>query len=370
MSEMNSLSRKKKGNVVLDHLAKRFGETTAVDDVSITIEHAEFLTLLGPSGSGKTTILMMIAGFQIPSKGMIYIGDEPVLAKPPNKRDIGMVFQHYALFPHKTIFDNVAFPLKMRRVNKNEIRNRVYEALSLVKLADYWNRYPKQLSGGQQQRVALARALVFNPAVLLMDEPLGALDKKLRDHMQIEIKNLVEELDITVIYVTHDQQEALTMSDRIAVLNLGRLEQIGSPDGIYENPVNWFVADFIGESNLIEGTISKIQDNTCTIVLPKGLEIRARVSGSLSLHRTVKCAVRPERIFFIQEEESLSNKCESVVEDILYLGDITKYRLKIKGEDNFLVLNQQAQHRAVRYDRGANVRVGWFPEDVKILEWP
>ena len=237
--------------VILEDLTKIFGNVVAVDEISLEVRRGEFITLLGPSGSGKTTILMMIAGFQIPTSGKIFIEDEMVIYQPPFKRNIGMVFQSYALFPHMTVFDNIAFPLRMRKFKEKEISKSVARVLNLVELSDYGARYPKQLSGGQQQRVALARAYVYNPPVLLMDEPLGALDKKLREQMQLEIKHFHESLGITVIYVTHDQGEALTMSDRIAVMNKGRIEQMGSPTDLYERPSNKFVADFIGETNLI-----------------------------------------------------------------------------------------------------------------------
>ena len=241
--------------VRLQNLAKQFGSVTAVDSVSLDISRGEFITLLGPSGSGKTTTLMMVAGFEVPTAGEIYIAGEPMAYKPPYKRDIGMVFQNYALFPHMKVHDNIAFPLNNRKVPKPKTDQKVNAALDLVKLAGFGSRNPKQLSGRQQQRVALARALVFDPSVLLMDEPLGALDKKLREHMQLEIKRIQETLGITVIYVTHDQSEALTMSDRIVVMNEGRIEQVGTPSELYEGPANRFVADFIGESNFLEGEV-------------------------------------------------------------------------------------------------------------------
>jgi spermidine/putrescine ABC transporter ATP-binding subunit len=367
MANNKNIAKLQKGNVRIENLVKKFGDTVAVNDVSLDIQHGEFLTLLGPSGSGKTTVLMMIAGFQVPTEGMIYIGDEPIITKPPNKRNIGMVFQHYALFPHKTIFENIAFPLKMRKTSKKEIAERVHDALSLVKLPDYWNRYPKQLSGGQQQRIALARALVFNPAVLLMDEPLGALDKKLRDHMQIEIKNLVEKLNITVIYVTHDQQEALTMSDRIAVLNQGRLEQIGPPEHIYENPANWFVADFIGESNLLEGIVNVIGEDTCSIGLSKGLEFKAFRTEGISLNEKVKFTIRPEKIFFASGKEEFVNICEGIIDEIIYVGNIAKYRLKLTNGDYSLTLNQPTHSRMNKYEKADKVKIYWYPEDAKIV---
>src|SRR5688572_12513830 len=247
------------GDVELVGLSRRFGEVLAVDRLSLRMGSGECVTLLGPSGSGKTTTLMMIAGFVRPTTGEIYLGGQAITRRPPFKRNVGMVFQNYALFPHMTVFENVAFPLRMRRLRRGEIEAKVGQALDLVRLTGYEARYPRQLSGGQQQRVALARALVFNPPVLLMDEPLGALDKKLRQQMQLEIKHLHEQLGITVIYVTHDQEEALVMSDEIVVMRNGRIEQIGTPRGVYDDPRNNFVADFIGEANVLDGTIIKAE---------------------------------------------------------------------------------------------------------------
>ena len=255
--------------VVLEKVSKSFGPVIAVDDVSVTIEPGEFITLLGPSGSGKTTTLMMIAGFDHPSAGEIYIDGTPIVGVPPYRRGIGMVFQNYALFPHLTVAENVAFALKQRSVAKPEIVGRVAETLDIVRLRGYEARYPRQLSGGQQQRVALARAIIFHPRVLLMDEPLSALDKQLREELQLEMKRLHQQLGITFIYVTHDQREALIMSDRIAVMNQGRIEQAGSPSDLYDRPATRFVAGFIGESNFLEGEVAGLQ----------GRDVAARVAG-------------------------------------------------------------------------------------------
>jgi ABC-type Fe3+/spermidine/putrescine transport system ATPase subunit len=242
--------------VRLHELTKTFGSVVAVQDVSVTIDPGSFFTLLGPSGSGKTTTLMMVAGFAYPTRGEVFVDGAPVAGLPPQKRDLGMVFQSYAVFPHLTVFDNIAFPLQIRHVRRAEIRQRVGEALELVRLRGYDGRLPRQLSGGEQQRVALARALVFRPRVLLMDEPLGALDKKLRAHMQLELKHIQRHLHVTVIYVTHDQEEALTMSDRVAVMQRGRIEQVGPPAELYEAPASRFVADFLGESNFVDGVVT------------------------------------------------------------------------------------------------------------------
>ena len=235
-----------KEGVRLEGVCKQFDNFIAVNDIDLEAEHGEFLTLLGPSGSGKTTTLRIISGLEFPTQGQVYVNGVSVSNQPAYKRDLGMVFQNYALFPHLTIFENIAFPLKMRKHSKTEVQKKVENALKTVKLKDLGYRYPKQLSGGQQQRIALARALVYEPSVLLMDEPLGALDKKLREEMQLEVKQIQEQFNITTIYVTHDQSEALTMSDRIALMNEGKIEQIGTPSEIYEKPSSKFVADFIG----------------------------------------------------------------------------------------------------------------------------
>ena len=273
--ELYLLYKERGAAVHLQGLIKRFGEVLAVNDVSLNISPGEFITLLGPSGSGKTTTLMMIAGFEIPDQGGILLDDEPIMFKPPYKRGIGMVFQHYSLFPHMNVERNIGFPLRMRKVESAEAGVRIRGVLELVKLPGYEKRLPRQLSGGQQQRVALARALVFSPRVLLMDEPLGALDKKLREHMQLEIKQITQSLNITVIYVTHDQGEAMTMSDRIAVMNDGKIEQLGAPSEIYDRPKNYFVADFIGESNFIRGKVEKIGERVCNFIADGGVCCKA-----------------------------------------------------------------------------------------------
>src|SRR5215216_3040300 len=241
--------------VIFDQIEKRYGSVIAVDGVSLDIAPGEFLTLLGPSGSGKTTTLMMLAGFEIPTAGEIFVDEDPIASVPPYRRNIGMVFQNYALFPHMTVGENIAFPLQMRKMSRAEITRQTTAVLALVGLPRYEGRYTRQLSGGQQQRVAVARALVFNPRVLLMDEPLGALDKQLRESLQLELKRLHERLGVTIIYVTHDQGEALVMSDRIAVLHRGRIEQIGLPTELYERPATRFVAAFLGESNFLAGRV-------------------------------------------------------------------------------------------------------------------
>ncbi|HSU05620.1 MAG TPA: ABC transporter ATP-binding protein [Acetobacteraceae bacterium] len=294
------------------------GRVLAVRSLNLRIARGEFLTLLGPSGSGKTTTLNMLAGFERPVRGSITLDGRPVDRLPPYERNIGMVFQNYALFPHMTVAENVAFPLSVRRVRKHELRERVRRALAMVRLDDYMDRRPAQLSGGQQQRVALARALVFEPSLVLMDEPLGALDRKLREHMQIELKQLHDMLGVTIVYVTHDQAEALTMSDRIAVFRNGTIVQLGTPEELYNAPADAFVASFIGENNLLDGVVAQIDGDTCHVRLDGGVSVAAsakRLSGA----GPVQVAVRPERVRF--GEGAVENSFAARVESRIYLGD-------------------------------------------------
>ena len=282
-------------SVRLADVWRRYGAVTAVGGVSLEVAAGEFVSLLGPSGSGKTTLLMMLAGFEEPDSGTLHIGDRDVTHVAPNKRDIAMVFQRYALFPHMTVAENIAFPLRMRGTARAEKEARVRRALEMVKLDGYALRKPSELSGGQQQRVALARAIVFEPPVILMDEPLGALDKKLRQHMQIEIKQLQQRLGATVIYVTHDQEEALTMSDRVAVMNHGSLVQLGPPRALYDAPETAFVADFIGEMNFLPGTVHSAEGGACQVAVEGGV-VLARCGGQVRAGQKVRVAIRPEHV--------------------------------------------------------------------------
>ena len=346
----------------LQDVTKRFGEVKAVDRVSLEVQQGEFLTLLGPSGSGKTTTLNMIAGFEIPTSGQILLKDRDITSVAPNNRGIGMVFQNYALFPHMTVFDNIAFPLKMRKVPRQEIRERTGEVLELVELPDFEKRYPNQLSGGQQQRIALARALVFRPDILLMDEPLGALDKKLRDHMKLEIKHLQESLHITVIYVTHDQEEALTMSDRIAIMNNGRIVQLDNPTELYEAPANLFVADFIGESNFLEGTVVEMDAEKACVEAEK--KLRVWVEKTPDIHRGEKAtvAIRPEKIQLFRDKErapkEMVNLFSGKVEEVIYVGEANVYRIRLQNEA-ILKIKIQSAGSSERLRRGDTVVVGW-----------
>jgi putative spermidine/putrescine transport system ATP-binding protein len=297
------------------------GHTLAVRNLTLDVGQGEFLTLLGPSGSGKTTTLNMLAGFERPTAGEILLAGRPVDRLPPYERNIGMVFQNYALFPHMTVGENVAFPLSVRRMPRAEIANRVKRALAMVRLEAFADRRPAQLSGGQQQRIALARALVFEPSLVLMDEPLGALDKKLREQMQIEIKLLHERLGLTVVYVTHDQSEALTMSDRIAVFHDGQVVQQGLPDELYTRPRDAFVAGFIGENNMLPGTVKSFANGSVHIALDGGPEVTATAIGELNQGAHVVVAVRPEVVRVAANPDAAENACRATVTSRIYFGD-------------------------------------------------
>jgi spermidine/putrescine ABC transporter ATP-binding subunit len=353
--------------VRLQNLTKWFGDILAVDNVNLQADGGEFITLLGPSGSGKTTTLMMIAGFEIPNKGEIFVNDEKIMLKPSYKRGIGIVFQNYSLFPHMTVERNVGFPLRMRKVEKRETQKRIRDVLELVKLADYEKRFPKQLSGGQQQRVALARALVFNPTVLLMDEPLGALDRKLREHMQLEIKEITQSLNITVIYVTHDQGEALAMSDRIAVMNNGKIEQTGTAIDIYDNPANYFVADFIGESNFIIGNIVENNHRGCHFMSQGGLIFKSLFNQDKFNRENKYLAIRPEKISIVEEGESFPNQFVVMAEEVVYLGDIIKLKARLMEDGTELLIKQQNKSNTRQVKKGEKVSIGWKEEDSCIL---
>jgi len=300
--------------IAIRNVTKTYGDVFALNDVSLDVRSGEFLTLLGPSGSGKTTLLMVLAGFTRPDRGSLKFGDDEVIRKPPHLRDVGMVFQNYALFPHMTVAGNVGYPLRLRRVPKDEAADRIERALETVQLGGYGTRRIDQLSGGQKQRVALARAIVFEPRILLMDEPLSALDKKLRDRMQIELRHLHDKIGMTTVYVTHDQREALTMSDRIAVINHGRVMQLDDPVGIYEKPANRFVADFIGESTFLPVT----RDSDGLRYAGKALKISGDVPDAPSLF----LSLRPERIRLVDEGAGDGmNTFQATVQYVVYQGD-------------------------------------------------
>jgi spermidine/putrescine transport system ATP-binding protein len=345
-------------------VAKRFGETEAVSDMEMTIRRGEFFSMLGPSGCGKTTTLRMVAGFEQPSEGRIFLDGEPVESVPPYERNVNTVFQSYALFEHLDVYENVAFGLKRRKVAGDEIKRRVAESLELVQLHGRSDAKPRELSGGQKQRVALARALVNRPSVLLLDEPLGALDLKLRRQMQLELKQIQREVGITFVYVTHDQEEALSMSDRIAVMDSGRVIQCGAPEDVYEHPSESFVADFIGISNLLDGTVAAGGQ----VRLATGDVIPAPLRRGLSEGDAVKLAVRPEKISVDEIEDGMV-ALEGIVEQRVYLGMTTQVTVSLGGDSRLVALEQQS-HRASADDRwepGMTVKLGWHPEHALVL---
>jgi spermidine/putrescine transport system ATP-binding protein len=352
--------------VRLAGITKRFGDFVAVDDLNLDIYEGEFFSLLGPSGCGKTTTLRMIAGFEEPTQGGISVAGEEVQGVPPYRRPVNTVFQSYAIFPHLNVFDNVAFGLRRAKVPKDEVASRVADACEMVQLAGFEKRKPGMLSGGQQQRVALARALVNRPKVLLLDEPLGALDLKLRKEMQLELKSLQEEVGITFVYVTHDQEEALTMSDRIAVMNEGRVQQLAGPTTLYETPANRFVAGFIGQTNVFSGTVEAADGERTTLRTREGMRVEAlaREGAPPKGGEEAHAAVRPEKVRF---GGSGDNVCAAEVRQVVYLGASTQYIVELDGGGR-LVLYQQNAHDAARPSEGDGVSVAWDAQNCLILE--
>jgi spermidine/putrescine ABC transporter ATP-binding subunit len=336
---------------------RRYGSVTAVGGVSLTVGAGEFVSLLGPSGSGKTTLLMMLAGFEEPDEGRLTVGERDITHLAPNKRDIAMVFQRYALFPHMTVADNIAFPLRMRRVGRAERDEKVRRALEMVKLDAHAERKPAELSGGQQQRVALARAIVFEPPVILMDEPLGALDKKLRQHMQFELRQLQQRLGATVIYVTHDQEEALTMSDRVAVMNGGCLAQLGRPRDLYDRPADAFVADFIGEMNLLSATVESVAGETCTLRCASGTA--QAIGKGVAPGSRARLAVRPEHVELAQAAVDDTTGLRGEVTQSVFNGANTAVQIELQGGDT------------MRVDVGARSELALLqPGTPVIARWP
>jgi putative spermidine/putrescine transport system ATP-binding protein len=346
-----------------ERVTKAFGALTVVDQLDLDIARGEFVCLLGPSGSGKTTLLMMLAGFEAPTAGRVLVDGTDIVPLPPYRRNMGVVFQSYALFPHMTVAENVAFPLEMRGVSRADTAAKVGRALDMVQLGAFKERRPSQLSGGQQQRVALARALVFEPSVVLMDEPLGALDKKLREQMQLDIRALHRDLGLTIVFVTHDQSEALTMADRIAVFNHGKIEQIGPPDAIYERPATRFVADFIGESNLLDGTIESVGDGAATVRDGRGARLTvANAAGGLAAGQNVTVCIRPERVR-LDAVAGTPNAFATTVSDCVYHGDHVRVRL---GEDG-CGLVAKAERHGRGWPVGAPVVAAFEPADCWVL---
>ena len=357
----------KNGFVVFDKIDKSYdGEVLVVKNLNLNIAKGEFVTMLGPSGSGKTTTLMMLAGFETPTNGEIYLEDKPISKIPPYEREIGMVFQNYALFPHMTVQENLSFPLEVRKLSKSDIEEKVKKALDMVELGNFGTRFPAQLSGGQQQRVALSRALVFEPRLVLMDEPLGALDKNLREQMQYEIKHIHERIEITVVYVTHDQSEALTMSNRIAVFDDGVIQQLSTPDILYEKPENSFVAQFIGENNRMTGTIKKIDDTYCEVELDGGGKVRALKINVDSVGQKTQLSVRPERVAVNTSANSSENTFNGEVKELIYLGDHIRARLDVCGNEEFIV--KIPNEGNIQITEGKSINLTWSADDIRALD--
>jgi putative spermidine/putrescine transport system ATP-binding protein len=354
------------GTLEIAGATRYFGKVAALAGVDLAVRQGEMLTLLGPSGSGKTTLLKIVAGFEMPDEGAVRVGGQDITMVPPARRDIGMVFQNYALFPHMTVAENVAFPLAMRRMARAERDRLVQETLKLVDLPTHGDRLPRQLSGGQQQRVALARAVVFGPKLLLLDEPFGALDRQLREQMQLEVRRLQQRLGLTALFVTHDQEEALVMSDRIAVMEQGRIAQLGTPEEIYRAPANRFVAGFIGESNLYRVRIVSAGEaeleSGVRIPLPPGVE---QTPGD-----AIGLMLRPERVRALAPGENADVAFDGVIDEVVYLGETIKYR--IRSEDGRMaVLARWRLHDAGRIlAHSQRVRVGWQSADLHSFAWP
>jgi len=361
------VSQENQSFVVFEKIDKSYdGEVLVVKNLNLNISKGEFVTMLGPSGSGKTTTLMMLAGFETPTNGEIFLENKPISKIPPYERAIGMVFQNYALFPHMTVQENLSFPLEVRKFSKNYIKEKVKKVLDMVELGDFGTRFPAQLSGGQQQRVALARALVFEPRLVLMDEPLGALDKNLREQMQYEIKHIHERIGITVVYVTHDQSEALTMSNRIAVFNDGVVQQLSTPDILYEKPENSFVAKFIGENNTLNGVVKAINGNICTVDLNdnKGV-VKALKVNVHSVGDKTQLSIRPERVF-IDSSNSEENVFTGKIIELIYLGDHIRARLDVCGNNEFIV--KVPNEGSFKHKEGDVLNLSWNSEDVRALD--
>ena len=351
-----------KSDLNVENAVKNFGDVRAVDDVSFTVEEGKFMTLLGPSGCGKTTTLRMIAGFETPTEGRVRLGERDLTDVEPYDRPTSMVFQSYALFPHKTVGENVGFGLKMRDVPKEERDDRVAEMLELVELPETADRGIDELSGGQQQRIALARALITEPEVLLLDEPLGALDLKLRKSMQVELKDLQEELGITFVYVTHDQEEALTMSDEIIVLNDGRIEQRGTPTEIYENPQTRFVADFIGDTNLLDGTYLENGDGATFEF--DGIEIPVERTDGVTDGASISVSVRPEKIR-VDADPDDDGALRGTVEDVIYQGNVAKIHVRVAG--GRIVIERQVMDSVDLPEPGTETTISWKTEHTDVL---
>ncbi len=359
-------------DVRLDRVSKLFGDAAAVDDLSLDIQEGEFFSMLGPSGCGKTTTLRMIGGFEEPTFGTVFLGGRDVTDLPPYKRDVNTVFQSYALFPHLDVYENVAFGLRRKKVAKDEVDKRVRDSMKLVDLVGFERRKPPQMSGGQQQRVALARALVNHPKVLLLDEPLGALDLKLRKQMQLELKRIQQEVGITFIYVTHDQEEAMTMSDRFAVMRHGKIEQIGGPEEVYESPATEFVAGFLGASNMLDGEIKEAANGLTSILLDTGGVMYASTSRiAQGIGPSVKVGVRPEKIRIVADDGNPppeKNSVTGLLRMSTYIGVNYQYKVDGPGGVSLTVYEQNLGTAETRPQPGQKVRLEWLPEHTFVVE--
>lgn len=351
----------------LNEVCKMYGAVTALRPTSLDVPEGQFLTLLGPSGSGKSTMLQLLAGLTPVDGGKILIDGVDATEEPPHARGIGMVFQNYALFPHLTVEENIAFPLEMRRLHRTEIQRRVKNILEVVDLPDCASRLPSELSGGQQQRIAFARCAVYEPSVILMDEPLGALDKRLRDQMQSEIRRIHKSLGATILYVTHDQEEAMSMSDRICVMNHGGIEQMGSPWDIYFHPRSIYTAEFVGSANLLSGTVTRIAEREVLVTGSRGVQVRANLhdKSHVELNKSVTIMVRPESIRILDKNQPADNKFEGVVEDFVMLGPST--RLKIRTEDGTQYAVVLLSHLDAISGPGEMLWFGWDAAQTAVL---
>src|SRR5262245_53092518 len=352
----------------LKGIIKAYGSVAALAGIDLEVPDGQIVTILGPSGSGKTTLLKVVAGFETPDSGDVELAGRVITYATPASRGIGMVFQNYALFPHMRVAENIAFPLQMRRLARSEIRDRVGRALSLVGLTGYEDRHPRQLSGGQQQRVALARAIVFEPRLLLLDEPFGALDRKLREHMQLEVKHLQRRLGITALFVTHDQEEALVLSDRIAVMNGGSIEQIGPPAEVYSRPANRFVADFIGESNIYRGKVATSSVGTLTVTLSSGQTFVAHGASPRPIGAEVGLVLRPEAPTRLANRDGADNVASGCIEDVVYVGDAIKYAIRLDGGGE-MVVRWPFYGNETPLGVGEPLRIGWAGDLLHVVDW-
>lgn len=355
-------------HICFEHVSKTYdGRTLVVDDLNLSIRKGEFLTLLGPSGSGKTTTLMMLAGFEQPTSGKISVKGQAIEGLPAFKRNMGMVFQNYALFPHMTVAENLAFPLLVRKLPSAEVAARVARALDMVRLSAVETRRPNQLSGGQQQRIAVARALVFEPEIVLMDEPLGALDKNLREQMQYELRRIHRELGVTLVYVTHDQSEALTMSDRIAVFGNGKIQQLDRPNALYEKPCNHFVAAFVGESNLLACRIDGFSNGACTVSIAGDIRVSATPIDISRPDDRATISLRPERILIGSAAQHAPNKLSAKIVETIYVGDHLRVKCIVRDSLELVVKLSNARHLDVASD-GDQIEIGFHREDCLVLK--